>query len=841
LAETANQPDLVIETGAIRESYLQAAEFIGREAEFGQLVEALVAAKRNQGSAWLVGGESGVGKSRLLDELRSQALVDGALVLQGQAISERVRPYRIWYEVFQRLCLESDLPDFEAGVLKALVPDIGRLLARSVPDAPQATPQAAYTRLLKVIAEVVQRHEQPLVIILEDLQWAGDESLAVLERLCQDIDNVPVLLLASYRDDERPRLPQELPQMQQLKLPRLSASSITALSESMLGTVGRQPELIQLLEQETEGNTFFIVEVVRVLAEEAGQLDQIGKMSLPRTVFAGGMKAVVERRLARVPATAYPLLQVAAIAGRQIDIRLLGGLDPGMNIAVWLDNCAAVRVLEVHEGRWRFAHDKLREGLLLNLQADERRHLHRQVAEAIEQVYAADLSPLYPRLAYHCSRVVEADDAGNDVVKIDQGNIELVSKAIDYLQKAGEQARGSYANREAIDYFQQALRLLEGASPEEQLQDWGVELTLQIRESLGDLLELIGKYETARTVYQDTVAKVAQRDRIRGSRLHRKRGNTFVSQHQYEVALEEFDKAQYKLGQKPAKAWPEWWQEWVQVQVERMWVHYYLAQVGEMTDLAQKIRPVVEQYGTPTTRVKFFDCLVARNNRRDRYVVSEETVAYARAQLAAKQELGILDDIAYGRFHLAFSLLWHGKLAEAEDQMRAALTLLEQSGHSYMQVLCLTYLTVIYRKLGQVEEVQTYNAQSLTAAVAGEQLNYIAVAKANLAWLAWHEGNLVEVEKNGLAALELWKQTSLVYPFQWMALWSLIGVALAQNRRSKAIEYAASLVDPTQQLLPDTLTAEIEGAIEAWNAGKLKTVDAHLNQAIELAQDLGFL
>ena len=166
--EAVNQPDLVVESGDIRESYLQAAQFVGRETELGQLVNALEVARRGQGNAWLVGGESGVGKSRLLDEFRTQALVDGTPVLLGQAISEGARPYRIWQEVLRRLCLESDLSDLEAGVLKALVPDIARLLDRDVPDAPALAPQAAYERLLKVIAAVVQRQTHPLVIILED-------------------------------------------------------------------------------------------------------------------------------------------------------------------------------------------------------------------------------------------------------------------------------------------------------------------------------------------------------------------------------------------------------------------------------------------------------------------------------------------------------------------------------------------------------------------------------------------------------------------------------------------------------------------------------------------------
>jgi tetratricopeptide (TPR) repeat protein len=486
-AEASNQPDLVIETQAIRESFLQAAHFVGREAEFGQLVEALTTARMGQGSAWLIGGESGVGKSRLLDEFRIQALVDGALVLLGQAISEGARPFRIWQAVLRRLCLEGDLSDQEAGVLKALVSDIGRLLDREVSDAPPLAPQAAYERLLKVVVDVVQRQTKLLLVILEDLQWVGDESLALLARLNEQLSQSSVLLLASYRDDERPRLPEELPRMQCLKLPRLTADNIAALSEAMLGPAGRQPELIDLLQQETEGNAFFIVEVVRALIEEVGQLDQLGQMSLPHSVFAGGMQTMIERRLQSVLPQAYPLLQVAAVTGRQIDANLLRHIDPKANIVGWLASCAEARVLEVQEGRWRFVHDKLREGLLVKLPAAEQKVLHQQVAEAIEQVYGPDLSPLYPRLAYHWRQVVRDGKAASH----------LVSKAVDYLQKAGDASAGAYANAEAITFFRQALDLFK------QIDEAGANKKLShLYLRLGRVLEMNSQFDEALATYE---------------------------------------------------------------------------------------------------------------------------------------------------------------------------------------------------------------------------------------------------------------------------------------------------------------------------------------------------
>jgi hypothetical protein len=267
------------ETQAIRESFLQAARLVGRAPELALLSEALSGALQGHGSSWLVGGESGVGKSRLLDELRTLALVQGAWVLVGQSVSEGRRPYMLWRDIVRWLALQTELSDLEAGVLKTLAPDLDALLERSVPAAPEVDRQATLERLVGVIEAMFRRQKQPVVLILEDLQWAM-EGMDVLTRLNRAAPDLPLLILGSYRDDERLDLPYLLPEMRLLKLERLNNENIARLSESMLGPNGLQPPVLGLLQRETEGNVFFLVEVVRALAEETGRLDRIGSGSL---------------------------------------------------------------------------------------------------------------------------------------------------------------------------------------------------------------------------------------------------------------------------------------------------------------------------------------------------------------------------------------------------------------------------------------------------------------------------------------------------------------------------------------------------------------------------------
>ena len=436
------------ESGDIRESFLQAAQFIGREAEFNQLNSALGEALRGDGSAWLVTGESGIGKSRLLNELRTFGLIQQARVLRGQAVEGGGRLYQMWRDPMRRLALTTALSDLEASILKEIVPDISSLLGRAIADAPALDSSDAQQRLLRTIVNVFRAQTQPILLLLEDLQWAN-ESLDVLNQLLPLVKNLPLLLVGSSRHDESLDLPKRLPLMRVIALQRLSMDEITDLSRSMLGAAGEQPDVTGLIQRETEGNVFFIVEVVRTLAEEAGSLDLIGSKSLPEKVFAGGMQSILRRRLARVPENAHALLRRAAVAGRILDLEILGqlaGFTRASALEIWLVTCANAAVLEVHEDEWRFSHDKLREVLILDATASgDIPALNREVAQAIEAAY--------PNEAERSSRAQALADHWHAA-----GDIQREAA---YVERAGKLALESGIYQRAISYFERALELSE--------------------------------------------------------------------------------------------------------------------------------------------------------------------------------------------------------------------------------------------------------------------------------------------------------------------------------------------------------------------------------------------
>ena len=386
------------ERADVRESYLQSASFVGRYTELVTLIDALARAQMGRGAAYLIGGESGVGKSRLIDELRTRALVRGVLVVRGQAMSNGGLPFQIWREPLRRLILSArdSLTDLEISVLRPLVPDISTLIGRDAADAADVDSKARQQRLNAALIHVFRSVKQPILLILEDLQWTL-ESLNPLASLCEIVAELPVLIVASFRDDERPNLPDELPKMNMIRLDRLDPDSIADLTASMLGDAGKQPQVLDLLVRETEGNVFFLIETVRALAEEAGRLSEIGRSTLPARVITGGMQAVVARRLSRIPENERALLKAAAVIGRQIDYKVMRRFVDAQDrhaadqeLERWLTIGVNAAVLDWQDGYWRFAHDKLRETVLDQLSDDDRKVLHRRAALALEQVYPND-------------------------------------------------------------------------------------------------------------------------------------------------------------------------------------------------------------------------------------------------------------------------------------------------------------------------------------------------------------------------------------------------------------------------------------------------------------------
>ncbi len=439
-AERARPP----ETVTMREGFLQSARFVGRETELELLSDALEQAFTGEGSAWLIGGESGIGKSRLMQELATLALVKGAIVLRGQAIKEKQLPYQVWRNPLRWYTIMVEMTDEQAAIIKPLVPDIAELLERPIPDAPRLSSEAAIEeRLGKVLQQLILQLNLPLVLLLEDIQWMTEEGVRLLHAAAISAPKYSRLVLASFRNDDAPHLPRDFPEMKYLSLKRLTRTNVEEIAESILGEAGRRQHVVQFLEDHSEGNAFFLIEIVRALAETTGSMSEIGMQTLPLQVFTGGIKRIVQHRLDSLPEVDRDLLDAAAVTGRTLDLRLLEKLAPLVDLDAWLMDCANSAILEVNDGNWRFSHDKVRESLLDALDPGWRQTLHQNVAETMETLYRDSKAPA---LAWHYEQA---------------GNLE---KAAFYAQRAGD-LHIHLSHPQARQFYEQAVRNLAQLPP----------------------------------------------------------------------------------------------------------------------------------------------------------------------------------------------------------------------------------------------------------------------------------------------------------------------------------------------------------------------------------------
>lgn len=399
-----------VETTQVRESYLQGATFVGRKAELRRLRTAhqMMRETPSIGSAWLIGGESGVGKSRLLDEFRAHALVTGTLVLRGQSTESSQIGYQAWRAPLRRLLLTTQVSPQEIGILSEIVADCEKLTEQQGIIPTPLEVDATRYRLESTIVDIFCRQTEPTILLLDDLHW-GMDGIGILHRLTQRLKDLPIMIVASYRNEESPHLPVHVPLMERIHLKRLTSEEIKELSIAMLGEGGNNPTLQDLLIRETDGNTFFVVEVVRALAESAGPLGIFANsqtLSIPHSLSIARIESVLRRRLRHVPYWGRDLLNLTAVLGRVIDVlelqtaKMQFGYIPNETLENWLTACSAVNVLDIQDNVWQFAHDKLRETLLENLTGAEHRRFNRDAARILAEAHP-DHPEYLPSIVQH--------------------------------------------------------------------------------------------------------------------------------------------------------------------------------------------------------------------------------------------------------------------------------------------------------------------------------------------------------------------------------------------------------------------------------------------------------
>ncbi|MGZ4186767.1 MAG: ATP-binding protein [Solirubrobacteraceae bacterium] len=448
------------------------APLVGRAREMAELEQLWLTLTGQQagdspGRIVLMVGDPGVGKTRLAAELARRVHAQGAGVIAGRAPQETLVAYQLFVEALRQYLLNVPMAELQATTrdygseLARLIPE----LRRRVPELPLPSPAEPETdryRLFEAVVGVLSSisARAPVLLVLDDLQWADRPTLLLLRHLARASDPARLLILGAYRATEATAesFGDALAELKRERLiSEIAVGGLSELETAELVQVwtGEAPShaFAHALHSETEGNPLFIEEIVRHLAEAGVRASEAGARELQRFGLPENVKQVIARRLGRLSAQATEWLRVAAVIGRDFEASLherVVSLDEDEYLNALDEALSAGLVVEAGaDASYSFSHALIRETLYEGMSAARRARIHRRVGEALEAGVESDRNLV--ALAHHFTRAASAED---------------VDKAIAYACRAGEWATQMLAHEEAGEQYTHALEVLDRFQPD---------------------------------------------------------------------------------------------------------------------------------------------------------------------------------------------------------------------------------------------------------------------------------------------------------------------------------------------------------------------------------------
>ncbi|MCP4542135.1 MAG: tetratricopeptide repeat protein [Chloroflexi bacterium] len=458
-----------LETRDTASSYALRTHFVGREAEIQILETMWEQAQSGKGKLVLVSGESGVGKTRLVEEFEINVTLEGARVVRGQCLERGGSAYHPWREVLR--VLVRYIEGVDEKVLRQVGPVLALLLSemwergymagRARPA--ELEPQAAQLRLNDTIVQILRAAAslRPTVIVIEDAHWADEATLELLHFLSRIPSQEKLLVCVTYSSEEidpdHPLTSFTKDQVQRIPVQRLSPEFTSDLTCSMLGLKELPTMLAEQVQQTTGGNAFFVQELIRSLATEEKVLRrtvegwEVDREALREARLPESIRQVTWRRLEHLTVEARQVLQWAAAVGfifwdgsvaevgRMTRAQVRAALREGVEQGLVMERDGTVFVWE---REYLFNSPTVREVSYERILQEERRGIHARIA------------------AWLMARI---DEGVNEHLGLIAEHLEQagqVAQAVIYLRQAGEQAAAQFANVEAIAYLNRALDLL---------------------------------------------------------------------------------------------------------------------------------------------------------------------------------------------------------------------------------------------------------------------------------------------------------------------------------------------------------------------------------------------
>lgn len=777
---------------------------IGREAQVGEIAQIMQQALNGKGQVIGITGEAGIGKSVLVREAVSSAAQNGMSVFAGECQSYGSNAsYLVWQSIWQNFygVQPGAPPDQQietvANYLSHINPALVQRLPLLEPILNLTLPDNELTRSLEakirkaslegLLVDCLQERarRESLVFVLEDVHWIDPLSHDLLEALCRSIANLSVLVVMVYRPMEMARLKvhrvSSLPYFHEIVLNALSLEDMQSLVQhrftQALGVDKEASgELIKHLVAKAEGNPFYAEQSINYLLDSSLDLHDsriVNRLQLPTS-----LQSLVLSRIDQLTESQKITLKIASVIGRIFRVALLWGVNGGQNDNLQINQDLAVLSrdeLGVDEDEpqltYFFRHILTQEVAYESLPFATRALLHEQIATYLERSYPDNLQQYLDFLAFH------------------YGRSENRPKKIEYLIKAGDAARLKYANSAAIEYYQEAVGLLE---PGER-----IDLTLQQCQ----VLEVVGQWEVASSRYQECYQLATEQGfSLAAARCQAGLGELYRKQGNYEAAGETLQKAREafeKLGDQAGIA------QTLQSLGSLATQQGNMQQAG---DFYQRSLLVWQELGQSQRVASLFSNLG---------IIARLSGYYPQARSLHEKGLAIRRQLA-DRWAIAVSLnnlgnvaLDQGNPAEARAFLEEAVGLQRQVGDKYYIANALNNLGNVIRRLGEYPLAFSLYRESL-------QMNRDLGDRWALAYLLEDIGCLASLSGKYEQALTLVGTASV--------LREAIHAPLTKDEVRKMDE----LLQPARTHLNG------EQQQQAWEAGRNKSLEDVLEQAINL-------
>jgi class 3 adenylate cyclase/tetratricopeptide (TPR) repeat protein len=457
------------------------AELIGRKVEMAQLQTALANLKEGKGSIFSLVGDAGTGKSRLIEDFKATINPEEAQWREGHAYAySQNMPYFPLIDLLSRAwqIKDGDSPEqvrtkveTGAGSLigdrSDLIPFLGGLYSLRYPEIEHVSPEYWKTKLYEAVQMILSAlaGRDPVVICFEDLHWADPSSIELLRSILKDL-RLPALFLCAYRPPFNLFAAHELAELghvyQEMRLQDLSSSEAEAMVESLLRTDRIPSELQRFIQTKTEGNPFYLEEVINALIESETLVKDNGTWKLTRAISEANIpstiQGVIAARLDGLERDMKRIIQEASVIGRAFLYEILKRVTALKDVIdkslSGLERLELIRTRTIQPDlEYVFKHALTQEVVYSGLLKKERQALHERIGIIMEQLFRDRLPEFYETLAFHYK----------------QG--QSTSKAVDYLIKCGEKNLNRYSLDEAHQYFQEAFDILSNKEQRSREED----------------------------------------------------------------------------------------------------------------------------------------------------------------------------------------------------------------------------------------------------------------------------------------------------------------------------------------------------------------------------------